>query len=89
MQNAKNTQSAAPAIDCRNPLNLSRRCRRAKKQDLATNATDLIPDLANVNFDLSPSTECVAAPIAEQEAQAIDLQAIGDILCVLAREQTA
>src|SRR5450631_3301650 len=43
----ENTQTAAPAIDCRNPFNLSRRCRRAKKEDLAANATDLIPDLAN------------------------------------------
>src|SRR5258708_37937814 len=57
----ENTEAAAPAIDCRNPLNLNRRRRRAKKEDLAPNATDLIPDLANVGFDFSPSTEGISA----------------------------
>src|ERR1700692_2191683 len=53
----ENTETAAPAIDGRHPLNLSRRRRGAKKENLATNATDLVPDLANVYFDLSPSSQ--------------------------------
>src|SRR5271156_6178430 len=57
----EDTQAAAPAIDCRNPLHLSwRRC-RAKEENLATNATDLLADLANEGINLSPSPERIAA----------------------------
>ena len=84
----ENTQAAAPAIDGRNPLDLSRRRGGTKKEDLATNATDLVPDLADEGIDLSPSPECITTTKPEQKAQAIDLEAIGDVLGVLAREQT-
>src|SRR5580704_5588358 len=55
----EDTQTAAPAVHCCDPFDLSRRCGRTKKEDLATNATDLVPDLANEGIDLSPSPECI------------------------------
>src|ERR1700722_16180900 len=51
----ENTQAPAPAINCRRTLDLSGRCGGAKKQHLATNATDLVPDLADEGINLSPS----------------------------------
>src|SRR5580704_10198810 len=77
-------QTTAPPIDCRNPFDLSRRRGGPKKKDLATNATDLVPDLAHEGIDLSPSSERIPATKAEQKAQAINLEAIGDVLGVLA-----
>src|ERR1700722_11181925 len=62
----EDTQTAAPAIDCRHPLDLSQRRGSSKEENLATNATDLVPDLADKGIYLSPSPECIATTKTEQ-----------------------
>src|ERR1700722_19455852 len=70
----EDTQTTAPAIDCRHPLDLNRGRCGPKKENLTTDATDLVPDLADEGVDLSTSSECIAATKAQQKAQAIHLE---------------
>src|ERR1700735_1917089 len=83
------TQTPAPAIDGHLALDLQRCSSGAKKENRAADARHLVFNLAHEGLDLSPSPQRILAPVAEQKAQAVDLETIGDVVRVLSGQQSA
>src|SRR5271154_5292678 len=83
------TQTPAPAIDGRLALDFQWRSGGTKEERLAADACDLVSNLANEGLGLSSSAQRILASVAEQKAQTVDLETIGDILRILSRQQSA